>query len=83
MNKIVQHLFLFEKFEIQTKLSKKEILKKINSFADPEYTDYYGSVSENEFFIAEKNRKLKHSVFLSNPQAWHIISPCGAGYHHA
>ena len=57
MKKIVQHLCLFEKFEIQTKLSKKEILKKIDSFADPEYTDYYGSVSENGFFIAEKNIK--------------------------
>ena len=21
-------------------------------------------------------------IFLSKPQAWHIISPCGAGYHH-
>ena len=57
MNKIIQHLLLFEKVEIQTKMSKKEILKKINSFADPQYTDYYGSVSENGFFIAEKNRK--------------------------
>lgn len=58
MNKIIQHLLLFEKFEIQTKLSKKEILKKINSFAQLEYTDYYGSVSENGFFLAEKN--IKH-----------------------
>ena len=57
MNKLIQHLFLFEKFEIQTKMSKKEIIKKVSSFADPEYTDYYGSVSEDGFFIAEKNRK--------------------------
>lgn len=58
MKKIFQMLFLFEKCEIKTKLSKKEILKKIDSFADPEYTDYYGSTSENGFFIAEKN--IKH-----------------------
>lgn len=57
MNKHIQRLFLFEKFEIQTKLSKQEILKRIKSFADPEYTDYYGSVSEDGFFVAEKNRK--------------------------
>ena len=24
----------------------------------------------------------KFSFCLSKPQAWHIISPCGAGYHH-
>ncbi len=58
MNKFLQRLFLFEKCEIKTKLSKKEILKKIDSFADPEYTYYYGSISEDGFFIAEKN--IKH-----------------------
>ncbi len=57
MNKFLQRLLLFEKCEIKTKLSKNEILKKIDSFADPEYTDYYGSISEDGFFIAEKNRK--------------------------
>jgi len=29
---------------------------------------------------AEKDTFLQY--FLSKPQAWHIISPCGAGYHH-
>jgi len=58
MNKFLQRLFLFEKCDIKTKLSKKEILQKIDSFADPEYTNYYGSISEDEFFIAEKN--IKH-----------------------
>ena len=57
MNKHIQHLLLFEKIEIQTKLSKKEILEKIESFADPDYTDYYGSVADDGFFIAEKSRK--------------------------
>ena len=50
-------MFLFEKFEIQTKLSNSEILKKVNSFLDFDYTDYYGSVSENGFLIVEKYMK--------------------------
>lgn len=57
MNKILQRLFLFERCEIKTRLSKKEILKKVDYFADPEYTDYYGSISEDGFVIAEKSRK--------------------------
>lgn len=57
MNKILQSLLLFEKCEIKTKLPKKEILKKIDSFADPGHTDYYGSVSEDGFLITEKNMK--------------------------
>ena len=57
MNKFFQRLFLFERCEFKTRLSKKEVLKKIASFADPEYTDYYGNVWDDGFFIAEKNRK--------------------------
>ena len=66
MNKHLQRLFLFEKLVIETKLSKKEILKKIESFADPEYTDYYTSVSEDGFFIAEKNIKSNGAGFSKN-----------------
>ncbi len=54
MNKHIQHLFLFDKFEIQTKLSKQVILKRVKSFADAECTDYYSGVSEDGFFVAEK-----------------------------
>ena len=57
MNKFFQRLFLFEKCEIKTKLSKQEILNRVTSFVDYEHTDYYGSVSECGFFIGEKNRK--------------------------
>ena len=57
MHKILQKLFLFEKFEIQTKLSKQEILKRIDSISDPEYGDYYAGVLENGFIIAEQNIK--------------------------
>lgn len=69
MNKHLQHLFLFEKFEIQTKLSKQEILKRIEAFADSEHTDYYGSVAEGGFYIAEKNRKYFAGVHTQNPFA--------------
>lgn len=57
MNKFLQRLFLFEKCEMKTKRSKKEILKKMDSFTDPAYTDYYGNISEDGFFVAEKSRK--------------------------
>ena len=66
MNKILQRLFLFEKCEIKTRLPKKEILKKIDSFADLEYTDYWGIISEDGFFIAEKNRKRFTGRFKRN-----------------
>lgn len=69
MNKFLQRLFLFEKYEIETRLSKKEILKKIDSFADPEYTDYCGSISEEGFFIAEKIRKSFTGGRSQNPFA--------------
>lgn len=57
MNKLLQKLLLFEKCEIQSKLSKRQILNRIKSFADTEYSDYYGGVSECGFFIGEKNAK--------------------------
>ena len=57
MNNFFQKLFLFEKCEIKTKLSKQQILSRVTSFVDCEHTDYYGSVSEYGFFIGEKNRK--------------------------
>ena len=58
MNKFFQRLFLFEKCEIKTKLSKQQILSRVTSFVDFEHSDYYGSVSECGFFIGEKN--IKH-----------------------
>ena len=57
MHKQLQHLLLFEAFNIRTKLSGKDVLRKTASFADPEYTDYDGDVTENGFFIAEKTLK--------------------------
>lgn len=56
-NKFLRWLLLYEKFEIETKLSKEEIQKRIISFANSESTNYYGNISENGFFIAEKCNK--------------------------
>ena len=41
-------------------MPKKRILKKIGSFVDPEYNNYYGWTSEDGFVIAEKN--MKHYI---------------------
>ena len=57
MNKFFQRLFLFEKCEIKTKLSKQEILNRVTSFIDYEHADYYGSVSECGFFIGKNPMK--------------------------
>ena len=62
MKKILKRLFLFNKYSIQTKLSKQQILDRVKSFADPEYTDYYSGTSERGFFIGEKF--IKHSEFI-------------------
>ena len=56
-NKFLRWLLLYEKFEIETKLSKEEIHKRIISFVNSESTYYYGNISENGFFISEKSSK--------------------------
>ena len=66
MNKHIQHLLLFEKLEIQSNLSKKEILKRIESFADADLTDYYGSVSDNGFSVTQKSRKRFAGGYTQN-----------------
>lgn len=62
-NKFLRWLLLYEKFEIETKLSKEQIQKRIISFVHSESTYYYGNISENGFFIAEKSNK--HFVVVS------------------
>lgn len=69
MHKFFQHLLLFEKFEIRSRQRKGEILKRLQDLTDPEYTDYYGSVDEDSFFIAEKNRKHFFGGYSQNPFA--------------
>lgn len=62
MKKFLQRLLLFNKYDIQTKLSKQQILDRVKSFVDDIYTDYYGSISESGFFVGEK--AIKHSAFV-------------------
>ena len=61
VNKHLQHLLLFETCKLQTKLPKKTVLKRVESFLDPQYTDYYGNVWEDGFYAVEKNRKTYES----------------------
>lgn len=82
MHKLLQHLLLFEKFEIQTKLPKREILRRMESLMDPDYSDYGGSVSEGGFWIYEKNQKTyaggrSHNSFA--PVATAAITEGGEG----
>ena len=58
MNKFFQRLFLFEKCEIKTKLSKQEILNRVTSFVDYEHRDYYGSVSECGFLLEKRTESI-------------------------
>lgn len=57
MNKHIQHLFLFEKLDIQTKLSKKAIHRRVRDFVEFESDDYYGKISDDGFSVFEKSIK--------------------------
>jgi hypothetical protein len=64
MNKHLQRFFLFETCKIQTKLPKREILKRIRDipYFEP---DYKVSTSENGFFVAEKPiKRNSHNSFV-------------------
>ena len=62
MNKFLQKLFLFEKFTVQTKLSKQRIQSRVESFIEAECHDYYGKATKRGFFIGEKF--IKHRTFV-------------------
>ena len=62
MNKLLKWLFLFEKYEIHTKLSKQEILDRVKLFTDEKSHDYYGRILNEGFFIGEK--PIKHHGFV-------------------
>ena len=62
MHKYLQWLFFFEKFEIQTKLSKQAILQKIEPFTREQYDGYTGRLRDNGFVIAQK--PYSYSGFL-------------------
>ena len=58
MKKIFQRLFLFETFEIKTKLSKRKVLERIEKFTASHHSDYYGKVTENGFCVSSRRRKV-------------------------
>ena len=62
--KFFQIFLPFQKFEFQTALPKAEILRRVRDFADPEYTDYYGGIRDDGFWIAEPC--VKHLSFGSS-----------------
>lgn len=72
MNKFIQRLLFLEKYQIQTKLSKQQILNRVKSFVDTEDTGYYGGVSENGFFVGEKF--IKHSAFVRTQNSFAPIA---------
>ena len=61
MNKHLMHLLLFDKLEIETKLSKAEILRKVKDFTDGS-SDYRGRICEDGFTVAERNIKTYSGI---------------------
>ena len=66
MKRILQNLLLFEKFEFKTKMSKERIIKNVSSFADPQYSDHYGYVTDDGFLVGEKHVKIHNHNFSRN-----------------
>ncbi len=58
MSSFWQHLLLFEKFEIKTKISKARVSKLISDLGDSQYNDYYAVISEDGFVVGEKIMKV-------------------------
>jgi DNA-binding CsgD family transcriptional regulator len=66
MNKLLQRLFLFEKFEFETKLSKKQILNKITDVYGSGDTYVYTITSEGGFSVARKSMSSASGVSTRN-----------------
>ena len=75
MKRFFEKLFLFESFKIQTKISKKEILRRVYFFANPDFGDYYGRVSEDGFLIWEKNLKHKSLGPIMASRSYNSFAP--------
>ena len=69
MHKVLQRLFLFEKFEMKTKLSKEEACQKLKSFIADNKGKYYGHISEKKFFISRKSITYHRFGRSQNPFA--------------
>ncbi len=55
MNKIIQRVFLFERFEFKTKLSKKQIQKRVEDLTNGTYSDRCGTVNGDKFTVVKKS----------------------------
>ena len=66
MKKIFRRLLLFNKYEIQTKLSKQEIRRRIESFIESERRDYYGKATEIGFFVGLRFIRYHDFVRINN-----------------
>ena len=69
MHKVLQRLFLFEKFEMKTKLSKEEACQKLKNFIADNKGKYYGHISEKRFFISRKSITYHRFGRSQNPFA--------------
>ena len=58
MNNFFQRLFLFEKCEIKTKLSKQQILSRVTSFVDCEHTDYYAAFRSTDSLLGKRTESI-------------------------
>ena len=57
MCKLIQRLFLFEKFKIKTTLTKEEIQSRVMAFVTLESQTYRGKITRKGFRVAEKEWK--------------------------
>lgn len=55
MSKLIQRIFLFERFEFKTKLSKKQIQKRVEDLTNGTYSDRCGTVNGDKFSVAKKS----------------------------
>ena len=54
LKQLLETLFFFHKFQLQTNLTKNEIFKRVEHFVDENDSKYVGYVEENGFRIVEK-----------------------------
>ena len=66
MHKYLQRLLFFEKFEIQTKLFKQAVLRRIEPFTREQYDGYTGRIWEDGFLVAQKHRSYRGFIRTNN-----------------
>ena len=66
MHKYLQRLLFFEKFEFQTKLSKQDVLRRIEPFTRRQYDGYSGRIKEDRFIIARDSLNYSGMIRTRN-----------------